>query len=99
MKLREVNERDAADIIKEATQTTPSRALKIKHSWKTSEDKVCVAYTDVEAVALMVDCNLSVTQYNKLHSGAKMRNANIYPAYNRVLAAKKKNAIPSKSLL
>lgn len=89
MKLREVKQKDAADLIQEATQTTPSRASKITHCWRKSDSKSMCSYTDMEALALMVDCDLSVSQYNKLQSGAKIRNANIYPAYHKVLEAKK----------
>lgn len=89
MKLREERLTDAAAIIREATQTTPSRATKIRDSWKQTENNPVYAYTDMEALALMVDSDLSVSQYNSIQSGAKKRNANIYPPYNRVLAAKK----------
>lgn len=47
------------------------------------------SYTDMEALALIVDSNFSARQYKKIQSGAKHRNANIYPPYNRVLVAKK----------
>lgn len=90
MKLRETNQTDAAKLLQEATQTTPSRATKIRDSWRKATEKPVNSYSDLEALALIVDNNFSTKQYKKLQLGAKKRNANIYPPYSKVLEAKKR---------
>ncbi len=51
--------------------------------------KVPKPYSPEEALAYLMDCNLSKNQYITTHIGAKERNANIYPAYAKLVAAKK----------
>lgn len=46
-------------------------------------------YTALQALALLIDAQLSKAQYIRIQSGARERNANIYPPYYRILAAKK----------
>ena len=59
-------------------------------SWRTAAKNPVYRYSDLEALALIVDGNFSVKQYKKLQSGAIQRNTNLYPPYKRVLAAKKR---------
>lgn len=47
-------------------------------------------YTADEALALMVDLRLSKQRYQFMYEGSKTRNNKLYPAYNQVLAAKKR---------
>lgn len=47
-------------------------------------------YTPDEAIALTMDMKLSKRQYDLMRFGAKKRDANIYPSYNKLLAAKKR---------
>lgn len=88
MKLREEGRRAEASIVQIATQTTPTRATRMLKSWSSSPQAVCVSYSPEEALALICDAHLSVAQYNKLREGAKSRNANLYPAYKKILEAK-----------
>ncbi|CAH0547076.1 unnamed protein product [Brassicogethes aeneus] len=48
-----------------------------------------IPYTLKEALALIIDHGLSKDAYLKLRKGAKERNANIYPSYDKVKEAKK----------
>jgi len=45
-------------------------------------------YSVEEALALIIDAKLTKSQYTLIRSQAKQRNANIYPAYNKILEAK-----------
>nr|CAI5861412.1 unnamed protein product [Callosobruchus analis] len=42
------------------------------------------AYTPEEALALIVDTDLTKEDYIKIHRGAKLRGANLYPPYNAI---------------
>lgn len=45
-------------------------------------------YSEDEALALIIDAKLTKSQYTLLRLQAKQRNANIYPAYNKIIEAK-----------
>lgn len=89
MKLREGGSVDAAKVVKEATMTTPTRASKILVSWRNSQEKQPLQYSDLEALAMIIDANLTKSQYLKIQGEAKLRNVNIYPSYNKIVNAKK----------
>lgn len=80
---------DSAKIIKEITYTTPTRGKKIRNAWQTykRQQKPAQMTTD-EALGLIISASLSVNQYKLLRKQALKLNHNIYPAYNKVLAAK-----------
>lgn len=59
MKLRETNQINAAKILHGVVQTTPSRASKMRNTWKKISESPTYNYTDLEALALNVDSNLS----------------------------------------
>lgn len=84
----ESNDRkEEAKIVEKLRSASPNRKAKIIAIL--NEDIKILPYTPDEALALMVDTNLSVHQYNIIQHQAKSRNANIYPPYNRILKAKK----------
>lgn len=89
VKLRESGQTHAANIVKEATQTTPSRATRISEAWKKSSKYPVFQYNDAEALALFIDAKLTKSQYIKIQSGAKERNAKLYPPYHHITEAKK----------
>ena len=94
MKLREEGKIDQASVVQLATQTTPRRASKMLNSMK---NQTCVVqYTPDEALAFLLDSDLTKAQYNRMRLGAKQRNVDLYPSYKRVLEAKKK-CYPDKS--
>lgn len=90
MKLREEGKKDEASLVQLATQTTPSRASRILKTWKKSSEGTAIPYTPDEALALLLDLGLTKAQWNKLRSGARTRNVNIYPSYKKLLLAKKR---------
>lgn len=55
-----------------------------------SVEKVSVVhpYTEEKALALIINCRLSVDQYKLLRIGAKEKGADIYPSYHKVSSVK-----------
>lgn len=98
MKLHEEGRRVEASILNICTQSNPSQATHMLKSLKCVAQSLCVSYTPDEALALVCDAQLTVSQYNKMRLGAKMRNANLYPAYKKVLEAKNR-CYPDKQSL
>lgn len=85
--LRMAGQRDAANLVGEITGTSPKRATKIKKSWQCTKTTIS-KYTEEEALALYIDGRYSKHSYILMQAGAKKRNANIYPSYNKILKAK-----------
>lgn len=73
MKLKEEGQKDAAKLLQEATQTSPKRAIKIRNSWRKTNEHPIHSYTDLEALALIVDSNLTTAQYKKIQKQAKKK--------------------------
>lgn len=73
---------DLARILKEAL-VSPSRPTKMRRVLFTPTEKV-EKYSAEEALALLFDCGLSKYQYMQIRTGAKMKQADIYPPYNLV---------------
>lgn len=88
MSLRSSGYNAAASVVKQATQINPSHASKNFTRMHVKKCVDIVPYSDIEALALMIDANLSKSQYLKMRKSAKQRNANLYPSYNKVLLAK-----------
>lgn len=66
-----------------------SNAAKIKKCLE-SEVQIPTKYTPDEALALYIDGGYTKHSYKIMQTGAKARNANIYPSYADLLSAKKK---------
>ena len=81
--------RDAATIVQEISDYSPTRATTIKKCFQTPRS-IAIKYTADEALALYVDGRYTKRSYVLMQSGAKSRNAHIYPSYNSLLEAKKK---------
>lgn len=90
MKLRSSGKIAEANLLEEALYTTPTRAKKITSAWRSSLSQKVVSYTPEEALALILDANLSREAYQKIRMGAKRRGADIYPSWKRVQKAKKR---------
>ncbi|KAK4878140.1 hypothetical protein RN001_010646 [Aquatica leii] len=84
--LHKSGKRDAAKILDEL-ETTPKRAFKIKKAFH-SPAKSIIPYTPEEALALYIDGHCTKNSYMLMQSGAKLRNANIYPSYDTLKIAK-----------
>ena len=64
----------------------------------TKSEAHCTAYTPEEALALIVDLNLSKEQYLRLRTEAKSRDADMYPNYHRVRHVKASCMPPEGSI-
>ncbi|KAG4073854.1 hypothetical protein HA402_014059 [Bradysia odoriphaga] len=87
--LRICNKKLDANIVtklSEASSDVKDRILQILND----KDRKCVPYTPDEALALMFDLRQSKEDYHQMHMGGKSHQANIYPAYNKILEAKKR---------
>lgn len=85
--LRKNSRTDDAKIIEKLRCASPERKRKILDIL--NDDQQMVPYTPNEALALMVDTDLSKHQYELIQQQAKSRNSNLYPSYYRVFEAKK----------
>lgn len=92
--LQSSGKRDAAGIVKEVTQTTPTRATKIKKAYK-SPVVLPKPYTGEEALALLVENKFTKQQYINIRKGSKDRNSDIYPSYH-IIRGKKIECYPPK---
>ena len=97
MKLKESGKVDAAKLLREATTTTPKRASRILKTWQTSKQEVS-SYSVVEALALIINLNLTKEQYQILRTGAQARGHDLYPSYYQVRISKK-NFYPKNILI
>lgn len=86
MSLRSAGNNAAAAVVKEATLSAPSTASEMLSSLK--QPKTVIPYTGSEALALLIDQNLTKSQYVKIRKNAEMSNVNVYPSYNTLLKAK-----------
>ncbi|KAL4104515.1 hypothetical protein QTP88_019810 [Uroleucon formosanum] len=79
--------RAAADQLKQSTEYSPQRALKIKHTYN-NRLSVVKSYTADEVLALIIDAKLTKFSYSMLKKGSKQRKADIYPSYNKIKESK-----------
>ncbi|KYN22467.1 hypothetical protein ALC57_05136 [Trachymyrmex cornetzi] len=73
---------------KEGNKKMAKLLLEDKSNNSVSKVPIIHPYTENEALALIINCRLSVDQYQTLRIGAKYRGANIYPSYHKLLDAK-----------
>lgn len=88
MKLRDEGDQAAAKLLTEATTTTPTRAKRIFQKW-TTPDPGQRKYTPEEALALILELNLTREQYTRLKQSADSCGHDLYPPYYKVLEAKR----------
>lgn len=79
--------RDAANIVK-ALGSSASEATTMKKKLK-FPCKETIRYTSEKALVLFIDGSYTKYSYNLMRTGAKTCNADIYPSYHKLLAAKK----------
>ena len=85
--LRASEKRDAADLVGELASASPQRATKLRKSRALIQKQQCMSAN--EALALMIDLNLSNNAYKELRKNAKQYNCNIYPSLLVLSEAKK----------
>lgn len=87
MQVRADGSEDAAKLVNEALQTTPTRATKIRQAWKSHVDTKLERFlTDDEALALFIDGDFSKEQWTLLRKSVKQCNVpQFYPSYKRLI--------------
>lgn len=86
MGMRASGSKDAAKVLKSITDGSPSLPTRYLNSINRVEEGVL---SPEEALAMLIDNNLSKKQYNGIRNVALKVNSQMYPSYNRVLEAKK----------
>lgn len=97
MNARSEGFKDAAKVVQEVMQTSPSRATKIRQAWKTvKSQQKNNALTDDEGLALFIDGDFSRDQWMLLRTTAARCNAKqMYPSYKNLVKARK-NCLPDE---
>jgi len=93
MALRSLGEEDAAKILNESTNTTPTRASKIRKCW--GKKMYTTRMDEDKALSLLVNAKLTKHQYRLIRLNAKENNSDIYLPYNLIREAKTR-CYPSK---
>lgn len=93
MKLRKEGKRDSAAIVKELSAASPARGTRIKISRQLRRDNPKTLSVD-EALALMIDANLSTHQYNVTRGQVNKISPKLFPSYYAIKEAKK-NCYPT----
>ena len=86
MKLREEGRLVQAKLVKEINFTSPNRPAKIQ---KKLTEVTPTPFTDPEALALVINMNMSKRSYLYLYNAHKAHNSRMLPKYKNVTAAKK----------
>jgi hypothetical protein len=82
MKLRESGQSDVASVVQNVTQDSSQESDKVSSACSPA------SYTALEALALILDLNLTRKSDERLRKGAKKRNIDFYPSYREVMEAK-----------
>lgn len=86
-KFKKSGNRSMVKLLKEAN-TIPTRANNILKTYKNTNN--LKPYTEDEALAFLIENKLSKQQYINIRLGSKKRNCDIYPPYDKIMAAKKR---------
>lgn len=89
MNLRSEGKVTEAGLVKEILHSTPTRASRMSRAWKKSNQTGILRYTTTEALALMLDLDLSRQKYQILRTQTKERGTDLYPSYKRIQEEKK----------
>lgn len=93
MSLRAEGKSNAAKIVKDVTLGSPSKTTRYRKSFEKQPEKV---FSNDEALALLIDNNLSKSQYCGIRCANRDKNPKLYPPYNEIVNAKK-NCYPNES--
>ncbi|XP_036340424.1 uncharacterized protein LOC118749752 [Rhagoletis pomonella] len=80
LKLRSSGKRNSAKIVEELSSASPSRGTAYKKSRLSDENKKSL--TPDQAIAMIVDSNLSTHEYSMIRQHTSEVNRKIYPSYN-----------------
>ncbi|XP_024875226.1 uncharacterized protein LOC112456728 [Temnothorax curvispinosus] len=87
MKLRSSGKLDAANIVKEVTTSSPTRASKYKAAFQATSN-VAIPMSDDAALSVVVEAKLTKNQYSLIRQSMKEHHCNLYPPYDKVSQAK-----------
>ncbi|CAH0547269.1 unnamed protein product [Brassicogethes aeneus] len=91
MSLRKCGKRNAAVIVGQVTEeSSPKRVAKLKKILSATELDKSKGLTPEQALSLIINTKSSKATYLAYRMAAKSCNNNIYPSWNKVLAAKSK---------
>ena len=71
MSLISAGKTDAAALVSEAVEATPTREIRIRKAWVTHTKNVWVLFTPEEALSLFIEAHLTKSQYIKIRIQAK----------------------------
>ncbi|XP_057670661.1 uncharacterized protein LOC130902488 [Diorhabda carinulata] len=92
--LRKSGQRDASEILKQITCTTPKRATKYKKAFCDSKTKEVESLTVTKALAMFVDANLTRRQYESI----RVTNKKFFPCYSLLQKEKQMCYPPSEEI-
>ncbi|XP_057654572.1 uncharacterized protein LOC130892899 [Diorhabda carinulata] len=92
--LRISGQRDASEILKQITCTTPKRATKYKKAFCDSKTKEVESLTVTKALAMFVDADLTRRQYESI----RVTNKKFFPCYSLLQKAKQMCYPPSEEI-
>lgn len=95
MKLRDDGKYDAAKVLQDITEGSPSKATKYRKSLETTNTDS--AFTADEALSLFVELGLSKNKYQQLRNACMLKKSKIIPSYKQLSKAKK-NCYPSAGI-
>ena len=95
MNLRAEGKVAEAKIIKEMLHDSPGCASRMVKDRKSSNDEL-IPYSPTDALALIIDADLSRRGYQVLRKQAMKRNSNLYPSYKLIQKAKQE-CYPTKT--
>lgn len=86
--LRQSGKRDSAAIVKELCLFSPRRGTNIKKARKIMATQRTDGLSADQALALIIDANLSTHQYRLIRQRTQHINKNMYPSYYKIKQAK-----------
>lgn len=95
MSLRSSGKVHAAQVVRNAILTSPTRASKYISAYKSENEKTLSAD---EALSVMVENKFSKQTYQRIRNIAKENKCKLYPSYNNVVKAKKHCYPPHSSI-
>lgn len=100
LSLRSSGKRNASTVIGEVTETTTTRAYKFKKAYKmfTQKSNYNKIFTPEEALAILVDLNLTKQQYTTLRQRLKEKEVYVFPSYDVIKNVKKECYPPDHSI-
>ncbi|KMQ84811.1 hypothetical protein RF55_17077 [Lasius niger] len=87
MNLRSSGKLDAANIVKEVTTSSPTRASKYKAAFQAASNPAIPMSADA-ALSVVVEAKLTKNQYSVIRQSMKEHHCNLYPPYDKVSQAK-----------